>query len=514
MSTHTQRDLIGLPRLLRERASRHPSKVALVEASDITYAELWHRVTDLAQSYASLGLRPGDRIVIALENSSAYVIAYYAALAAHCVPVALNPLAKAAELARATAHSGARLLVARAENRELEAWLAACPGIPSLLACGERSPAIFRLGTSAFTLKAHAANSLVRSGTRLDSLAALVYTSGTTAEPKAVMLSHRNLLANVESIVQALALTSDERCLVSLPFFYAYGASVLHSHLAVGATLILEERTVYPAKLLARIAEQGATSLPLVPSMLPLLFRCGALGSSDLSSLRRITLAGGTCRPLELVKLHSLLPSVEVFVMYGQTEATARLTCLPAELLEGRINSVGRAIPGVQVEVRGAAGEHLSIGNIGDVYARGPSVMLGYYRDPAATAAVLQNGWLKTGDLGYLDGEGFLHLHGRRTDIIKTGAHRVNPHEIEEVLCELEDVEDAVVTGVPDDIMGEVITARVQTRHGSPLSVEEVQRHCRARLCAHKLPRRVELVVALPRTASGKTLRRRFMKAS
>ncbi|HEY6562082.1 MAG TPA: class I adenylate-forming enzyme family protein [Polyangiaceae bacterium] len=514
MSTPTPRDLLGLPLLLCERASRHPSKVALVETGDITYAELWHRVADLARSYAGLGLRPGDRIAIALENSSAYVIAYYAALAAHCVPVALNPAAKAAELSRSVNHSGARLLVTRSENREFESWLSACPGIPLLLACGERSPAIFRLGTSAVTLTPKAASTLVRSGTRLDSLAALVYTSGTTAEPKAVMLSHRNLVANVESIVQALQISSDERCLVSLPFFYAYGASVLHTHLAVGATLLLEERSVYPARLLARISEQRVTSLPLVPSMLPLLFRSGNLGSTDLSSLQRITLAGGVCRPLELAKLHALLPHVGLHVMYGQTEATARLTCLPAEMFEGRIDSVGRAVPGVELEIRGSGGERLAPGDVGELYARGPNVMLGYYKDPEATQAVVRSGWLKTGDLGFLDEEGFLHLQGRRTDIIKTGSHRVNPHEIEEVLCELDDVEDAVVTGTPDDIMGEVISARIQLRQGSGMSAEDVQRHCRSRLCAHKLPRRVEIVTALPRTASGKALRRPLRQAS
>lgn len=514
MSTPTPRDLLGLPRLLCERASRHPSKVALVEAGDITYAELWHRVADLARSYVGLGLRPGDRIAIALENSSAYVIAYYAALAAHCVPLALNPAAKAAELSGAVSHSGARLLVTRGENRELEAWLSACPGIPLLLACGERSPAIFRLGTSAVTLRPKAASALVRTSTRLDSLAALAYTSGTTAEPKAVMLSHKNLVANVESIVQALQLTSDERCLISLPFFYAYGASVLHTHLAVGATLLLEERSVYPARLLGRIADQRATSLPLVPSMLPLLFRSGNLGATDLSSLQRITLAGGVCRPLELAKLHALLPHVSLYVMYGQTEATARLTCLPAELFEGRINSVGRAVPGVELEIRGPEGQRLPPGSVGEVHARGPNVMLGYYKDAEATQAVLRGGWLKTGDIGYLDEEGFLHLHGRRGDIIKTGAHRVNPHEIEEVLCELDDVEDAVVVGTPDDIMGEVITARIQLRQGSVLSADDVQRHCRSRLTAHKLPRRIEIVTVLPRTASGKALRRPLRKAS
>jgi long-chain acyl-CoA synthetase len=507
MSIPAPPDGFGLAHWLQERAVRAPDRVALVEQRDVTYGELWRRVLDLAQTLTALGLGPGDRVAIALENSSAYVIAYYAAFAAGCVPVALNPAGKACELGRCIQHSGARVLVTRAENAELPALTASSAGIALLLAGGERLPGAFRLGTSATTLKAPPSHALMR-GVSRDALAALVYTSGTTAEPKAVMLSHGNLVANVDGIVRSLALSCEERCLSVLPFFYAYGASVLHTHLAVGATLVIEERLGYPARLIARIAEQRVSSLPLVPSMLPLLFRSGKLCSVDLSSLRRITLAGGACREREVMKLRALLPHVEVFLMYGQTEATARLCCSAARYLEQRPEAVGQAIPGVTLEIRNGAGEPAAPGEVGEVFARGPNVMLGYLGDPRATAAVLSGGWLRTGDVGSLDRDGFLSLKGRRTDIIKTGAHRVDPNEVEEVLAQLEGVEGSVVVGAPDEVLGEAVIAYIQRASGSDVTAEAVFLHCRRRLSIHKVPRRIQFVSELSTTASGKVLRR------
>jgi long-chain acyl-CoA synthetase len=506
MSATVPLDSIGLAHLLRDRATHTPDRVALMERENVMYAELWSRVLELARSFASLGLGLGDRVAIALPNSSAYVVAYYAAFAAGCVPVALNPAAKSSELARCIQHSGSRLLIAHAENPELQPTLTHCSGIPLLLVDREPSSGSFRLGTSATTLKAPPSSALMRAAGEPNALAALVYTSGTTAEPKAVMLSHRNLVTNVRSVIQSLSLKSDERCLCALPFFYAYGASVLHTHLAVGATLLIEERLAYPARVLDRVARERITSLPLVPAMLPMLFRSG-LGNADLSTLRRITLAGAPCHGHEIAKLRGLLPRVEIFLMYGQTEATARLCCAPAMDLVRREGSVGRPVPGVELQVRDGAGQPVPPGEVGEVFARGPNVMIGYYRDPRATAAVLDEGWLRTGDLGSLDSDGFLYLRGRRTDIIKTGAHRISPGEIEEIIAELEGVEDSAVVGTPDAVLGQAVIAYVQRAGGSSVSAEEVHRHCRARLSLHKLPRRIEFVSELPKTASGKVQR-------
>jgi long-chain acyl-CoA synthetase len=500
-------DFLGLAQLLRDRAAAAPQRVALVERRELTYAELWSLVHELAQTFVALGLRPGDRVAIALENSSAYVIAYYAALALGNVPVAVNPGSSSAELSRCIAHSGARILVARAENPALAATMATATGVTLLIAAREPSD-VFRLGTSAILLRPPPGGAPIEHAAHPDALAALVYTSGTTAEPKAVMLSHQNLVANVESIVRSLGLHADERCLSALPFFHAYGASVLHTHLAVGATLVIEERFGYPARLLGRVAEQRVTSLPLVPSMLRLLLRGGPLGTVELPALRRITLAGGACRGHEVTMLRALVPEVEVFVMYGQTEATARLCCMPARDLAARAGSVGRAVFGVELAVRDGAGAPLPPGEIGEVFARGPNVMLGYYRDPQATAAALSDGWLRTGDAGSLDADGYLYLHGRRTDFIKSGGYRINPLEIEEVIGELEGVEDCAVVGSPDEVLGEAVTAYVQRSGTSVVSAELIARHCRERLSLHKLPRRIEFVSELPTTESGKVMRR------
>jgi acyl-CoA synthetase (AMP-forming)/AMP-acid ligase II len=205
------------------------------------------------------------------------------------------------------------------------------------------------------------------------------------------------------------------------------------------------------------------------------------------------------------------LPGKQIFVMYGQTEATSRLTCLPAERLADKLGSVGLPLPGVQLQVRDAANVARAAGEQGDVWVRGPNIMAGYWRDAEATSKVLRDGWLKTGDVGYLDAEGFLYLVGRRSDIIKVGAHRVHPQDIEEVLAEIAGVSECAVVGVADDILGEVIKAFIVRPAGSPLQEQQVKRHCLDRLAAYKVPRFVEFVASLPRTPSGKVQRARLL---
>ena len=294
-----------------------------------------------------------------------------------------------------------------------------------------------------------------------------------------------------------------------LPFHYAYGASVLHTHISAGATLVLENSLAFPQRVLAVAAAERVTGLPGVPSTFALLLRRAHLGNFDLTSLRWLSQAGGAMAPVLTDELRAALPQARLYVMYGQTEATARLTWLPPERLAEKRGACGRALPGGELRIADPrSGETLATGESGEVCARGDNIMAGYWRNEEATRAVLREGWLHTGDLGRLDAEGFLFLDGRRGDMIKSGAHRISPFEIEEVLLGFAGVEEAIAVAAVDELLGEVVKAIVVPRSGVELDPLALQRHCRDALAAYKVPKQVELVRELPRTSSGKVVRR------
>ena len=209
-------------------------------------------------------------------------------------------------------------------------------------------------------------------------------------------------------------------------------------------------------------------------------------------------------QPTLLKRLLATLAHESVFVMYGQTEATARLTYVPPRELDRKLGSVGIPVRGVRVEIRDEQGRRLQVGQVGDVWVSGPNVMLGYWGNDSATAEVLRDGWLKTGDMGRLDQDGYLFLVGRRSDMIKTGAHRVCPQDVEEAIAELPGVQEVAVVGVNDELLGQSIKAFVVPARDVNLSPMQVKAHCKARLASYKIPKDVELVTSLPRTATGK----------
>jgi acyl-CoA synthetase (AMP-forming)/AMP-acid ligase II len=262
----------------------------------------------------------------------------------------------------------------------------------------------------------------------------------------------------------------------------------------------------FPQQTLKRMQDEGVTGFPGVPSTFALLLGRCQLSDFDLSKLRYLTQAGGSMPRAQIEKLRQQLPHTQVFIMYGQTEATARLSYLAPEHLEAKIGSVGMPLPGVEIEVR-SEGKVVPEGEIGEICARGPNIMLGYWREPELTAQVLRDGWLHTGDLGHLDNEGFLYIDGRAVEMIKVGAFRVSPQEVEEVLATFPGVQEVAVTGIADEVLGQSIKAVIVLREGAPADLRGVKAHCRQYLASYKVPKIVEFAPALPRTSSGKVQR-------
>jgi long-chain acyl-CoA synthetase len=485
---------------LQETVRQHPGAEALVHGSArINYRALWTQVLGVSAFFRREGLAPQARVALLLENSIEYVIAYYGVLAAGGAVVALNTAAKATDLGNWLSHSATSWLILDSTHPEAGAVMDWCRGRLRVIVLDGAADGA--LSWREITRTSPAADvAPVREG----DLAAIIYTSGTTGNPKGVMLNHANLACNVESILAYLHLTASDRVLNVLPFYYSYGNSVLHTHLAVGGCVVIEDNLVYPHRVLQRMSAERATGFSGVPSTFALLLSRVRFEDYDLASLRYLTQAGGPMPPANIQRLLKALPHVRLFVMYGQTEATARLSYLPPERLHDKLGSIGVAIPGVVLEVRGDSGETLGPGAVGEIWARGGNIMSGYWNDPEATRQVLADGWLRTGDLAYRDAEGYFYIQGRKSDMIKSGAHRIHPQEIEELIAELHDVAEVAVIGVDDEILGQVVKAYIVPKPGATLDVMHVKAHCHKRLATYKIPKYVELVSELPKTTSGK----------
>lgn len=490
---------------LEQHALSAPDRRAIAEgARRIDYGTLWAQACAFAAFLKTSGITPGDRVALILNNGIEAVVACYASWLAEAVVVPLNAQARARDLEPWLRHCDARCVVHAHDHADALGVLEA-------------------LDTSILRVSVGAANSGSRSmdwqeavatpGTldapqvEPDALAMILYTSGTTGAPKGVMLSHANLAANVDSITEYLELTRDDSIVTVLPFYYSYGQSVLHTHLASGAFLVIEQNLVFPHLMVETLAREKVSGFSGVPSTFLLLLNRVPLGDYDLSSLRYLTQAGGGMAPAVANRLREAIPQARLFIMYGQTEATARLAWLPPHMLDAKSGAVGLAIPGVELQVRNEAGQVCAAFEVGEVFARGPNVMLGYWRNPEATASVLIDGWLKTGDMGHTDTDGYLYLSGRRSDMIKTGAHRVHPKDVEEVLAELPGVGEVAVIGVDDDTLGQIIKAVIVRAPAADLSELRIKAHCRERLAAYKIPKIITFADALPKTASGKIRR-------
>jgi acyl-CoA synthetase (AMP-forming)/AMP-acid ligase II len=467
----------------------------------MTYDALWAAVRRGVAGLAGHGVATGDRVALLASPTPDVVAAFYAVLASGAVIVPLDPDATPYELAGRVAHADPRLVIADDPARAALA-LAGAARETALITPGELVRAGRRAGNPA----------------RLASsdLAAILYTSGTTDRPKGVMLTHGNVAANALAVADYLGLGPDDRILSPLPLFYAYGGSVLHTHLAVGGCVVLADM-VFAERTVERMAEERVTGFSGVPWMFTTLLDRTSFPARAWPALRYLTQAGARMTPAEIARLTRAFPHVAVFIMYGQTEATTRLTYLPPTEIARRFESVGRPIADTRIEIRRPDGSVAGPHEAGEVVADGPGVMAGYWRAPDATRAAFwsddRGRWLRTGDRGSLDSDGFLYLDGRLSDLIKVGGHRVSPAEIEDVARMLPGVARAVAIGAPDAVLGEVVHLVVVRAPDGGVSDAAILAHCRRHLSAYKTPRRVTFTDHLPETASGKIQRARLARA-
>lgn len=336
----------------------------------------------------------------------------------------------------------------------------------------------------------------------------MLHTSGTTSDPKKVMLTNANLIANIESNIASIGITENDVSLIVLPMFFGYcNSSQFLSHLYLGARIVIYNSTFIPKKFLKIIDEERCTNTTCVPSMLYLIIKSCKREDYELSSLRYLCFGGGIM-PVEM--LHQIINFFNytgVIQTYGQTEASPRVTCLlPHEALR-KIGSVGKTIPNVRLDIFNKNDVPVGQGEIGEIVVQGPNVMKGYYKKPAITAMTIRNGWLHTGDLGRMDDEGFLYIVGRIKNVIISGGLNIYPEEIEEVLINYFPIKEAVVISDQHDILGEVPIAKVVLKDGFSVLPQEIIQYCLTKLPSNKVPGKVLICDTLPRTYTGKIKR-------
>jgi long-chain acyl-CoA synthetase len=485
----------------------HPQeRVALFSRGrPTTYGELREQVGSLRGALAGLGVRAGDHVAMVLGNDRRFVVTYLATIGLGAVAVPLNPTSPGPELERELA--AVRPVAAVVDPIARAAWLDIHPSVVGAIANV--------IATEGHDLGgAHTLEELLAGDGGVtgvvdvppDCLAALLFTSGTAGSPRAAMLSHGSLRSNIDqSMSNPERLGPDDVVLGVLPLHHIFGLNVvLGLSLACGATVVLVQR-FDPATALETIVQRGVTVVPGAPPMWVAWAQFGDAPAEAFARLR-LALSGASKMPTEASEQLQERFGLVLREGYGLTEASPVVTTSTG--IEPRIGSVGKALDGVEVRLVDGEGEAVLTGDPGEIWVRGPNVFAGYWEDPEATARVLRDGWLHTGDIAVADEDGYLYIVDRAKDLIIVSGFNVYPAEVEEVIGSLDGVEEVAVVGVEHPHTGEAVKAFVVCRPGVHLDEETVIAHCAGNLARYKCPSKVMFVDTLPRNVGGKLLRR------
>ena len=500
--------------LLSASAHRSPDKPAAVFPGgvSITFGELDRRARQLASRLLALGVGPGRRVALLAEASPAALVYFWGALYAGAEPVDVPGHAGAALIAEVLdEHRPAAVAFDAAQLRKLtEPGVAArLPAV--LIATREPAELAKALGLEVTVLEevlAAEAPAETRPLVGPDDVALSIYTSGTTGRPKGVMLSHDNLLSNVKAANELMRLGPDDSLLLVVPLYFIHGRMQLLTHASIGGTIYFSAGFQFPQQVLTELADYRVTGFSGVPYHFNTLLDRTRIRATALPALRYVLATGGALGYSGLKRLAGALPEVQIHTAYGSTEASPRIAYLgPAEVLKRR-DCAGRPLPGVKVEILASDGLPVPQGAMGEVAASGPNVMKGYISgDHLSSGRIDERGRLRTGDLGYLDADGYLYLAGRSSDMIKTAGERVFPQEIEEVINKHPAVRECAVLGARDPVLGERLVALVVTQAALAPDLTALRTHCLRWLPFVRTPREVHVVAELPKTASAKVNR-------
>jgi len=488
--------------VLQESAQRWPDKAAVI-ADDVrfTYAELDVMSDKVAANLARSGVGVGDKVGLQLPNVPEFVVAYFGILKAGAVVVPMNVLLKAPEVAFYLSNSGAKAHITFGGVADEAARGAAEAGVSDVYVLGGDA------GTPFGELLAGEAPGPQLQPRDPSDGAVIIYTSGTTGRPKGAELSHFTLYMNADVPGRLFELSPDDVVLVTLPLFHVFGlSSVMNVCVLFGGTMSLVPR-FEPAKVLQVMARDRVTVFEGVPTMFIGLLHAPEADQLDLSPLR-VAVSGGAAIPAEVIDAFEEKFSVVILEGYGLSETASTTTFnTPADR---KVYSVGKPIWGVRVQIWDESGSPRPTGkdNVGEVVVSGANVMIGYLGQPEATAEAFAGGWFHTGDLGYLDEDGFLFIVDRKKELIIRGGYNVYPREVEEVVYAHPAVAEVAVIGVPDPKLGEEVRAVVALKPGASVEEQELIAFVKERVAAYKYPRSIEFRDTLPKGPSGKILKK------
>jgi len=472
--------------------SGHSDRPFLLESDIvITHAQVYNAVNEVTSTlFQRYG--PGNQILLISENNYFFIVSYLAVIKSGNTAVLVETRISEKDLAQVI-HS-CPLVACLIQEKLLESF----SGV-SIDVYTESSLESLSKGMGELPASVHP-----------EDVGVIIFTSGSTGTKKGVMLTHKNLIANTESILGYLHLTESDRVCVVLPFFYCYGASLLHTHIRAGGSIVLNNK-IFLGSVIKDINRYKCTGFSGVPSTFQILINKTRFLAEELPSLRYLTQAGGQL-PNKYIKMAvDAFPQKAFFVMYGATEATARLSYLPPHLVEEKMGSIGKGIPGVTLEVLDPDGFPVKPGEVGEITAVGDNIMKGYYNDPEGTAIAIRDGRYYTGDLATVDDDGYIYVVGRSKNIIKSGGYRISPNEIEDLILSLKAVSECIVVGVPDDVMGEAVIAVVQSAGVDKEEISaEIISLCNTTLPSYKVPRGIEFIDEFPLNSSDKVDRNRL----
>ena len=513
-------------------ANEHPNNPALVlrhQNVDWTYSELQLRVDQLAAGLISLGIEPGDRVGIWGPNSAEWVLTQLATAKMGAIMVCINPAYRLYELEYALNKVECKALITDEQFKtsdylgmlntlapELEQCVpgqldaAKLPHLKHVIRMGtEKSPGMFNFddicaGASADDLSVLAD---LQGKLKPDDAINIQFTSGTTGNPKGATLSHCNILNNGYLTGEAMRLTSSDKLCIPVPLYHCFGMVLaVLACISHGSTMVFPGEAFDPEQTLQTVQDEQCTALHGVPTMFITELDHPNFRRFDLSSLRTGIMAGAPC-PVEVMKrVISEMHMQDILIAYGQTELSPiNNMTLPDDSLERRTETVGRAMPWVEIKIIDEAGHVVPVGQKGEICTRGYSVMQGYWNDQEKTAETIDaSGWLHSGDIATMDASGYVRIVGRIKDMIIRGGENIYPREVEEFLYQHPAISEVQVFGIPDEKMGEEVCAWIQLNEGADLTADDVKAYCKDQITHFKVPRHIRFVSEYPMTVTGK----------
>lgn len=484
-----------------ERARRHfPDKPAILYKDEtITYGELDDHVNRIGNALMGIGVKPGDRVGIFLPNSPAFVSVYYAIQKIGAISVSLNVMLKSEEVKYILNNAGVKVLFTTGDLLH-NVPRASLPNLEGIIVCRGES-----VGNPTLSqLIEKASPELTARDMDRDTPASILYTSGTTGFPKGATLSHGNIVSNMYATAHHTNLTSDDRLILFLPMFHVFGQNfIMNGGITAGATLVLHERWE-PEPILDSIERNRVTCFYAVPTIYIYLLNMDT-SDWDMSSIRYYFTAAATM-PKEVAVRWKEKTGLYPHEGYGLTESSPFASY--NHDFEHKFGSIGEPIENVEMKVVDEEGNEVPTNEWGEIVIKGPNVMTGYWNNPEATEDTIRDGWLHSGDVGKQDEEGYFYIVDRVKDMINSAGYNVYPAEVENVLYQHPAIQEAAVYGKPDEVKGERVAANVVLKENADAEPKEIIEFVRDRIAVYKAPREVEIVDTLPKSATGKILKR------